>query len=194
VLGDVVDDPKLMRGDTPPVRLMSRDWFWLYVAGGIALMLGSLSGYLYVMRRRRRRMRTLIGTLVPTGPAPRRIDMTSERALEQLLAIERSGVLDRDDDRKRGYAEMVDVIREYLGARYRVATLDLTSAELLRSLANVAPDAERALVTDWLDRCDIVKYGGLRASRDDAHRVLDGARRLIVATTRTSEPAKEAAA
>ena len=53
--------------------------------------------------------------------------MTSERALQQLLEIERIGVLDRDDDRKAGYAEMVDVIREYLGARYRVATLDLTT-------------------------------------------------------------------
>ena len=65
--------------------------------------------------------------------------MTSERALERLLAIERSGVLDRDDDRKGGYAEMVEVIREYLGARYRVATLDLTTRELLRRLERVAP-------------------------------------------------------
>ena len=56
-------------------------------------------------------------------PTPRRIDMTSERALERLLAIERSGVLDRDDERKLGYTQMVEVIREYLGARYRIATL-----------------------------------------------------------------------
>jgi hypothetical protein len=31
-------------------------------------------------------VRTLIGTLVPSGTARRRIDMTSERALQQLLA------------------------------------------------------------------------------------------------------------
>jgi hypothetical protein len=183
VLGDVVDDPKLMRGNTPPMRLMMRDWFWLWVSGGIALALGALSGYLYIQARRRRRVRTLVGTLVPSGPAPRRIDMTSERALQRLLQIERSGVLDRDDDRKAGYAEMVEVIRDYLGARYRVATYDLTSAELMRALSKVAPTNERALVEPWLDRCDIVKYGGMRATTDDARGVLEGARQLVIATT-----------
>src|SRR5690606_1229765 len=143
------DDPKLMRDNTPPVSLSSRDWFWLWIAGGAAAVVAGGLVFLYIRNRRRRRVRTLIGTLVPTGPAPRRIDMTSERALEQLLAIERSGVLDRDDDRKQGYAEMVDVIREYLGARYRVATLDLTTYELLRRLAPVAPEGERVLVERW---------------------------------------------
>ncbi|HEY5947602.1 MAG TPA: BatD family protein [Kofleriaceae bacterium] len=194
VLGDLVDDPKLMRDSSPPVRLMHRDWFWLWVGGGAGILIAGALTALYIRNRRRRRVRTLIGTLVPTGPAPRRIDMTSERALQQLLQIERSGVLDREDDRKAGYAEMVDVIREYLGARYRVATLDLTSAELMRSLAKVAPDAERALVDTWLERCDIVKYGGLHASADDAHAVLEAARQLVIATTKVVTPgAKEAA-
>ena len=185
VLGDVVDDPKLMRDNTPPVRLMQRDWFWLWLIGGVALAIGSLSGYLYLQARRRRRVRTLVGKLVPMpGAAPRRIDMTSERALAKLLEIERSGVLDRDEERKGGYAEMVGVIREYLGARYRVATLDLTTYELMRSLAKVAPVEERALVEEWLERCDIVKYGGFRATIADAYGVLESARQLIAATTK----------
>lgn len=183
VLGDVVDDPKLVRGNTPPVTLTSRDWFWLWLGGGIGVALAALAAVLYIRARRRRRVRTLIGGLAPGDPTPRRIDMTSERALGQLLAIERSGVLDRDADRKQGYAEMVDVIREYLGARYRVATFDLTSAELVRSLAKVAPADERVLVESWLERCDLVKYGGFRATAVDARGVLESARRLIVATT-----------
>jgi hypothetical protein len=91
---------------------------------------------------------------------------------------------------------MVDVIREYLGARYRVATLDLTTAELLRSLAKVAPGDEQQLVADWLERCDIVKYGGLRTTAEDARGVLTAARELIVATTKDAvkPAAKEAAA
>jgi hypothetical protein len=193
VLGDVIDDPKLVRGNAAPVRLMTRDWFWLWIGGGVGAALAAVLAYLYVRSRRRRRVRTLIGTWVPTGPA-RRIDMTSERALQQLLAIERSGVLDRDADRKTGYAEMVDVIRDYLGARYRVATLDLTSAELVRSLAKAAvPDAERVLVEGWLERCDIVKYGGLRATAEDAHAVLEAARQLVVTTTRVPGQAPAAA-
>lgn len=183
VLGDMVEDPKLVRGDAAPVSLMSRDWFWVWVAAGVGGAIAGVLVYLYIRRLRRRRVRTLIGTLVPVGPS-RRIDMTSERALQKLLEIDRSGVLDRDDERKAGYAAMADVIREYLGARYRVATLDLTTAELMRSLAKLAPAEEQKLVESWLERCDIVKYGGLRATAEDAHAVLEGARTLVVSTTR----------
>jgi hypothetical protein len=92
-------------------------------------------------------------------------------------------VLDRDDDRKGGYAEMVGVIREYLGARYRVASLDLTTYELMKKLAKVAPDDERARVERWLERCDLVKYGGFRATTEDARGVLEDARQLVISTT-----------
>jgi hypothetical protein len=184
VLGDLVDDPKLVRGDAPPVTLMTRDWFWVWVGGGMAAAIAALLTALYIRNKRRRRVRTLIGTLVVSATAPRRLDMTSERALEQLLAIEQSGVLDRDEDRKAGYAEMGGVIREYLGGRYRVATLDLTTAELMRSLGKAAPDDERNQIAAWLERCDIVKYGGMRATAEDARGVLDGARTLVMTTTR----------
>jgi len=129
-------------------------------------------------------VRTLIGTLVVSNTQARKLDMTSERALRQLLAIEESGVLDRDDDRKRGYKEMVDVIREYTGARYRVVTLDQTTAELMRALKKVAPSGECTQIQSWLERCDIVKYGGFKATDADAHGVLDGARTLVMTTTR----------
>jgi hypothetical protein len=59
----------------------------------------------------------------------------------------------------------------------------------MRTLARVAPENERAQVAEWLERCDIVKYGGLRATAADAHAVLDGARRLVVATTKAREAA-----
>jgi hypothetical protein len=184
MLGDVVDDPKLVRSNAPPVPLMSRDWFWAWVSGGVAVLVAGLVTALWIRKKRKHRVRTLIGTLVPSVAVPRRMDMTSERALEQLDVIDRSGVLDRDDDRKSGYAEMVEVIREYLGARYRVATLDLTTYELIRSLAKVAPDHEQRLVEQWLERCDIVKYGGFRATDADAHGVLEAARQLVIQTTR----------
>ncbi len=192
VLGDIVDDAKLVRGDAPPMTLMSRDWFWAWVTGGVVAAISLVGLALWIRRKRRHRVRTLLGTLVVSTPQPRRLDMTTERALERLLQIEQSGLLERDEDRKRGYAEMVDVIREYTGARYRVATLDQTTAEVMRSLAKAgAPADERAQVASWLERCDIVKYGGLRATDDDARAVLDAARTLVMTTTRA--PGREAA-
>jgi hypothetical protein len=189
VLGEV-DDPKLMRDSAPPVGLKSREWFWLWVTATVGAALVVVLAAIWLRRRHNRRVVRLVASAVPVM-VPRRIDMTSERALERLLAIERSGVLDRDDDRKRGYQEMVEVIRDYLGARYRVATLDLTTSELLRALAKHAPEGERVMIAAWLERCDLVKYGGFRATTTDARGVLADARTLVVATT--AQLAQEAA-
>lgn len=193
VLGDAVDDPKAVRDHAPPTELMRRDWFWLWLGVAIAAASGIAVGLLvWVTRRGRRAVRLVAGAVA----APRRMDAPSARALEQLLAIERSGVLDRDDDRKAGYTEMVEVVRDYVAARYRISVADLTTRELLQRLAPAAPPAECELVETWLERGDIVKYGGLRATSADAQRTLDDARALIVTTTEAVAPpgpAKEAA-
>jgi hypothetical protein len=86
-------------------------------------------------------------------------------------------------------ADMVDVIREYLGSRYHVATYDLTSSELLRRLEKLAPSDERELIESWLEDCDIVKYGGFKATADDARQTLDDGRTLIVTTTQVATAA-----
>jgi len=181
MLGDVVDDPKAVRDNAPPKELLTRDWFWLYAGIGGALLIGALITMVVLIRNSRRRRMVFAG--VGGRLVARKFDTASERALYKLLEIENSGVLDRDEDRKQGHAEMVEVIREYIGSRYRVVTQDLTSSELLRKLAPLAPEAERRLIEAWLERCDIVKYGGLQATADQAGKTLSDARELVVATT-----------
>jgi hypothetical protein len=188
-LGDVVDDPKAMRGLAVPTGLWARDWFWIGVATIGSATLGIVVALVWLRRRRGPRRRVVVGI----GPArTARVDMTGERALAQLLAIEKSCVLDRDRDRKTGYAERVDVIRDYLGARFRITVHDLTSSELIRRLGDLAGPDELLLVALWLDACDVVKYGGQPASPAEAGKALDDARALIVSTT-TRAPAREAA-
>ena len=179
VLGDVIDDPKTMRGDAAPTDLLSRDWFWLYVAIGSVVGLGLLITLIAYLRSRRRRV-ALVGGVIAV---PRKFDTAGDRALHKLKEIEASGILERDDDRKRGYAEMVEVIREYIGSRYRVATLDLTTLELITKIAKLASETEQELILRWLERCDIVKYGGLVATALDATKTLEEARALVVTTT-----------
>jgi len=188
-LGDMVDDPKAMRGLQAPTGLSTRDWFWIWCATAAGAAVGAALALLWWRGRRRRHTRQLIGGAVAR---PRRIDMTGERALERLLAIERSGVLDRDAERKLGYADMVGVLRDYLAARYRIAVHDLTSSELLRRLDAVAPADERALIAGWLAGCDLVKYGGQRATPAEAGQALTDARALIVSTTAVRRPAEAA--
>ncbi|MBA3391622.1 MAG: hypothetical protein H0T89_03210 [Deltaproteobacteria bacterium] len=189
VLGDLVDDPKAMRGHAPPAELIVRDWFWLWVGAAAGAVLGVAIALVLYRRHRRRRASLVPGAVMRPRRMSRMADMTSERALQRLLAIEESGVLDREDDRRTGYAEMVEVIRDYVGARYRIATSELTSSELLRRLERAAPDDERLLVERWLAGCDLVKYGGLRTTGDQARATLDDARALIVATTSHGKPA-----
>ncbi|HEY0189537.1 MAG TPA: BatD family protein [Kofleriaceae bacterium] len=186
-LGDMVDDPRTVRGLAAPAGMRIRDWFWIWVAAAAAGAAGVLGTALWLRAwRRRRRGRRLVGRHIAR---PVRIDMTSERALEQLLAIEQAGTLDRDADRKLGYARMSAIVRAYLGARYRCAVHDRTSAELLADLAARASAEHRALAGRWIAPTDLIKYGGGRATAAEAHQALADARSLIVATT----PAREAA-
>ena len=185
VLGDAADDPSLVRGLAEPAGLTRRDWLWIWLATAAGAAVGVAIAALWMHRRRNRRTLRLVGGAIARPP---RIDMTGERALERLLAIERSGVLDRDAERKAGYADMVGVIREYLAARYRIAIHDRTSSELLGELGRVAAPDEVELVASWLDGCDLVKYGGWRATPADAGKALDDARALIVTTTATAGP------
>ncbi len=180
VLGDAVDDPKALRGVHPPVPLVVRSWFWLWVGIAVAGALAVLATALVVRRRRRRRRTQLSGG---SRSMPRRIDMTSTRALEQLLAIEASGVLDQRETRKRGYLELADVVRDYAGLRYRVAVAELTSSELLEALSAVAPASELAMAAAFFETSDLVRYGGFRATTAQAQRALADARELVIATS-----------
>jgi len=186
VLGEVIDDPKAMRDHAPPNELISRDWFWLWVgiaAGGGLVVL--IVVWTFLSNRRRRRT-ILVGGAIA---APRRFDSASEKALERLLVLEKSGMLERDDDRKQGFTTMVDIIREYIGSRYRVISSDQTSSELLRRWRPIAPAEEYELVEGWLEGCDIVKYGGLKATAGEAKQTLDDARALVVTTTQLQQAA-----
>ncbi len=186
VLGDIADDPTARGGLDPPQRLVERDWFWLYVAAGGGAIVGGVTALVWYRRRRRRDVELpSIG-----GITAQELDGPSRGALARLAAIERSGVLTRDAERKRGYDQMIDVLRDYLGARYRVATRDLTSAELSSKLATSATAEERACIDAWLRTCDVVRYGGVRTDAAEARRTLDAARAVVVATT----PGTEAAA
>jgi hypothetical protein len=177
VLGDA-DDPKLLRGLAAPVALFQRTWLWNLLHDPLELGIAIAAVIALVMIARWPRKRSAMVAPAPAlvfGPK-KKLDMTSERALERLRAIERSGVLESNDKRKAGYADMADVVREYVGARYGIqAARELTSGELIAAV----PERAREVVAAWLERCDPVKYGGERGTSNGAAQTMDEAKQLV---------------
>ena len=75
----------------------------------------------------------------------------------------------------------------------KVLAADLRNVVKKVSDGGILTPQEREMIECWLDRCDVVKYGGLRASAPEAQAVLDDARVLVVTTTQLQEAAKHAA-
>ena len=194
VVGLVADtgDPKQLRPDARPVALAARGWLWRLVVGHplvIPVLVALLVALWMALRARRRRRRHVRALVAGVAAAPARLDMTAERALERLLALERSGALGRDADRKAGYAEMSEVLREFVGEHFGIATLDRTTSELLAALAAVASAPQHEALAAWLAQCDLVKYGAARPTAQDATSALAGARALIVGAGARGEAA-----
>jgi hypothetical protein len=63
----------------------------------------------------------------------------------------------------------------------------------MRALVRVATSDDRDRVERWLERCDLVKYGGFRATRLDAGDVLADARALVITSSEPEEQTQEAA-
>jgi hypothetical protein len=183
-LGDIVDDPRTMRGLAPPTALSARDWLWIWIAAAIGAVLVIVALALWWHGRRRRRV---VLPTAYTGVRAPRTDMTADRALAQLAAL--AAALARDAERKAAYTEMVEVVRAYLGARFHLAVLDLTSAELVDKLGEAAHADDAARVAAWLADCDLVKYGALRATADEAAQALADARGVIAHTSKRREAA-----
>lgn len=127
----------------------------------------------------------------PIVKARRRLDRLAEETLARLRALEQSGRL--DSDRKGAYREMVDIIRDYLGARFDVDARELTTRELCQALGFRSIEAA-GLTRAWLADCDLVKYANRTASGGEARAVLDGACWLVDRTTPGAERAEAARA
>lgn len=88
-------------------------------------------------------------------------------AMGRLEDLERSGRLAQEDPRKV-VAELSEILREYLGLRYRFYALDMTSTQLLErvrtlDLRGLTPDELRA----FTDTTDLVKFAGLPATPEE---------------------------
>jgi hypothetical protein len=148
-------------------------WLWVLVAAAIIALI------LWWMRRRRRRKPALAIVVDPY-----------ERAEAEFQRIEALGLVDAGE-RGRYVALMIEVLRDYLSARYAEASLSLTSTELERAVGHL-PHIPQERMTRVLTDADLIKFARRPVSGERARELGREARAIVGIEHRASQPAPAA--
>jgi hypothetical protein len=140
-----------------------RWWLWALIAAAVALALLALWWW---WRRRRRHV-------VPPVEDPLAVAEREFARVEALRLIEAG-------ERGRHVALMLDVLRDYLAARYQAAPLALTTSELTRVLHRESTVSLERL-SRLLDEGDLIKFARRPVTREHALE-LGREARLVVRT------------
>jgi hypothetical protein len=94
------------------------------------------------------------------------------------------------------FVELSAIVRSYLERRYDIRAPELTTEEFLQ-VASRAPEltaAHRTQLSQFLERCDKVKFAGYRPESGESIDTLAAARAFIEDTRLRDEPARKEAA
>jgi hypothetical protein len=74
-----------------------------------------------------------------------------------------------------------DILRRYVVEEYRLPVTRQTSVEFLEALAQASPfsEDERSLLSDFLNRCDLIKFARYEATTADSELLLEEATRFV---------------
>ncbi|HXT15853.1 MAG TPA: hypothetical protein VN706_09500 [Gemmatimonadaceae bacterium] len=158
----------------PPRELFESNmfpwWLWALIAAAI-IGIGTIVWW-WIKRRRR--------------PKPVVIVDPYARAVAEFERIDALGLLDAGE-RGRHVTLVVEVLRDYLSARYAVATLSLTSTELQRT-ARELPHVPQDRLTRLLTEADLIKFARRPVSSERAREIGREARAIVEHEHQASQP------
>lgn len=144
-----------------------------WVALGLAVLALGYLAYRFIKNRRENR--SLFGKPVVKDPP----HITALRSLESI----RGKKLWQNNKEKEYYTEITDTLREYIEARYLVATFEKTSAEIVSDLeAKEVTGAEFDELKELFGVADLVKFAKYKASEGENERAIPVAVRFVNAT------------
>jgi Domain of unknown function (DUF4381) len=147
---------------SPPVNYSLVPMWVIFVAAFVALtVLGSL---IWLVARRRK------------STEPRK--SPRDRALE---ALDRIQVQIESLNPYRFSIRVSDILRSYVTEQYDLPVTRQTSVEFLERLRKASPfsEDEKALLEDFLNRCDLIKFARYEATTADSRMLLEEATRFV---------------
>ncbi len=151
--------------------------FWVVAAAVAAAVLLALAGYAgWRWLRRRRR--------------PRRL-LPFEIALQRLEEIR---PLLRPEHAREFSIAVSDVVRGYIEQGFGIVATHLTTEEFLRDLleSSTALARHRALLSEFLQQCDLVKFAGVSLTGENMESLHRSARHFVLETSKPEETGKPA--
>ena len=125
------------------------------------------------------------GTVHPDRPDPlTEQDGQLERdeyTLESSALADLEGVLSlRESNRIQEYYEAIAIIiKQYVGEKYQIKSLDATTGQILSALPNGLTDSVTDHVGEILLSCDMVQFSRHRPSRSELDRIYQTAREFL---------------
>lgn len=171
------DDIRTMKG---PREIEARPYFrnFLIMLAAILTII-AIAVYLLV-RHLKKRPKKEKEVFVPARPA-------HEVALEELEALESSNLI-TEGRIKEYYTRACDIIRIYLGSRFRINAIDMTSFELEQAIDETSFNKDlKQVLGEFLERCDMVKFAKYRPEEFEHDETIQQARRIVKETMKIKQ-------
>ena len=154
---------------------LERYWSWLVV--GVLLLAGAGAGFVVWLRRSEERARLT----------------AYDRAMARLDRLRRTG-LPEAGTVDGWYVELSDIVRRYIEERFAVRAPELTTEEFLVEAGRSADlkRSHRGLLSDFLARCDRVKFARYSPGEDESRDALTVAERFLSETREMQSGASDA--
>lgn len=162
-----------LRPARAPLEELQGPWlerYWPWLVTGVVVLAGAGAGFVVWLRRSEERARLT----------------AYDRAMARLDKLRRTGLPDAGAV-DGWYVELSDIVRRYIEERFALRAPELTTEEFLLEAGRSADlkRSHRDLLSDFLARCDRVKFARYSPEEDESRDALGVAERFLAETRQT---------
>lgn len=157
----------------PPENLPQSYKLWLWA--GILSVVALLSGLcVFVVIRKRKKT----GDALTANKIPAHL-----QAFDELNALVSENLVEKGDI-KVFYQKISDIVRRYIENRFNIKAPEQTTEEFLTGIQtrNDFDDNYKALLKNFLTRCDLVKFAMHQPETEDIQNTFDSSKKFILGT------------